>query len=286
MNIITVIKTFIIISGAISGTIGLISLIQKKKMELEITKALVVSVNVKEKLGQLQKDVPNKNIIIIEGRLCPFTYTKFCEDLAQINNNEPIDIIIQTIGGELESGLLISIAIAKIKSKTRCIIPSFAFSGGTVLIFSCNEIYAKKNAIFSPIDSQVINSSCGYVYETYSVNTYIKALDKIRWNISHKKAMEAITMIKQDNVKRLSILHHMRINNHCKSIDGFNVEETILKLYDFLDGTYIHECGISVTSLTKRGLKINPFPNEYIDIFKDEKGFIEIGNSVRQQFKI
>lgn len=93
----------------------------------------------------------------INGNIDSKILENFKEFMLKINENDDIHIFIDTNGGSFTSAQIISDIILSHKGETNAIILNKAFSAGTLIALSCNNLYMHKNAYLSPVDVQYGN---------------------------------------------------------------------------------------------------------------------------------
>jgi len=129
------------------------------------------------------------------------TYLKFIEDFKSVDKNKDINLVIQTIGGDLTSteGICNCILTHKGSGKIKCYIPNYAFSAGLMIALCCNEIILTNASIVCPCDGQM-NTKNDFTCSSASINYMIKYKMKHNepikedWLISN---YEAIALIKR-----------------------------------------------------------------------------------------
>jgi len=194
--------------------------------------------------------------IVIDGQINKEMVQKILTQFNNIEHDKPLDIIINSLGGDGECALVISNRIAGCKNFTRAIVPHGACSAGLIIAFGCKQLHFSNYAVISPIDIQKKD-----IFGTCSLTAYIKAVKNIDWRVSLSEALEAVNYQRLLNKYELSIKYNMRINNHCDTEDEINT------VYEFLTETYPHDQLISVGAIKRRGLKILPLPEEYLNSF-------------------
>jgi uncharacterized protein YpiB (UPF0302 family) len=81
--------------------------------------------------------------------------TRFIRDLQTMNHSKNLDIILHTSGGNSNNAKLMIDALINHKGRRRVYIPNKAYSAGTLISLTGNQIYMNKNAHLSPIDTQI-----------------------------------------------------------------------------------------------------------------------------------
>lgn len=117
---------------------------------------------------------------------------QYIEDIKDIAANTPklkdnLVVILETPGGSVEVVEKIVNVFRHNYSHVKFIVPGFAFSAGTVLVLSGDEIYMDGFSVLGPIDPQIMNSDGHYLPATGYLHEYNRLLseinDKIKNNI-------------------------------------------------------------------------------------------------------
>lgn len=249
----------VIMGGIIGGTIAYIDQYYINKRRDKSETSFPLDKIKMEKLNKMKES--GKNLIIINELITAHTAEFVKKELDAIKNDFPIDFVLNTFGGCGEACMQICALIRNKPNQTRAIVPSHTLSSGVYIMFQCNEIHMAPTAVVSPIDLQNVTYGLFGIYkQTVSIDTYIRALDKIGWNVSREEAMYAINLQKIENIYKYSIKLAISENQHCP-------EDRIDALYDFLHDIYPHNTKIAYKSLVRRGLVIKDIPEEYEDVF-------------------
>ena len=91
-----------------------------------------------------------------EGMISMKTANRLIHDLRNIPEDKEIHIIIHTLGGDLSAAEIICRLISKRKGKVTAIVPNYAYSAGTLISLSCDEILTSTTSVFGPVDPQLI----------------------------------------------------------------------------------------------------------------------------------
>ena len=95
---------------------------------------------------------------VLGKRIDEQVYSSFLSlynDRPPSTQDDDIEVVLTTEGGDMTYSILIANIIANHKGKTIATIPKYAFSGGTVIALMCDEIHLCPNASIGPIDLQV-----------------------------------------------------------------------------------------------------------------------------------
>lgn len=84
-----------------------------------------------------------------------------------------IDILIQTRGGEANSAYRLIQLIRHYCNKVNALVPTYAYSGGTMITFGCDEIDISKTGVLGPIDVQLGLSNSGQ-FPLLNVEKYLE----------------------------------------------------------------------------------------------------------------
>jgi ATP-dependent protease ClpP protease subunit len=101
--------------------------------------------------------------------------TKILDQIAAAKENQPIEIVLHTLGGYSLAAELIAAAMKARKGPTKAYVPYIAMSGGTMVALSADFIAMGKNAALGPIDTQYY----GYSGDSFRRLRQEKTLDKI-----------------------------------------------------------------------------------------------------------
>jgi len=139
--------------GAAIGLFGILFCQRKKTKGEEIKKNLIViDFPIKNRseglLSKLFGSSQNNTTIRTSFAI------KINDRLRNIDLNEPIDIVINTTGGELTAIEMICKTLIKHKGKITAYIPKYCFSGGTYIALLADEIFMGRNAYIGPTDPQ------------------------------------------------------------------------------------------------------------------------------------
>ncbi|MDN5614222.1 MAG: ATP-dependent Clp protease proteolytic subunit [Staphylococcus equorum] len=103
-------------------------------------------------------------------------------------------VILETPGGSVEVVEKIVNVFRANYSHVKFIVPGFAFSAGTVLVLSGDEIYMDNFSVLGPIDPQIMNSDGHYLPATGYLHEYNRLLNEI-----NEKASQNIPVIAEIN---------------------------------------------------------------------------------------
>jgi len=84
------------------------------------------------------------------------THMDFIKTYEKLDKDKDIHLIIHTTGGALSSAEAICNCISNHtgKGKFICYVPYYAYSGGAMIMLSCDKVVMLKNAIIGPCDAQ------------------------------------------------------------------------------------------------------------------------------------
>ncbi len=101
------------------------------------------------------KDVKKKSILSVIVTSSLNKYMKFYEQLINIPENKPIDIIITTHGGSATWCIKICELIKNRTGKVRVFVKDFSHSSGSIIALAGDELYMNFSANLSAIDPQL-----------------------------------------------------------------------------------------------------------------------------------
>lgn len=115
--------------------------------------------------------------------------------------HEKIDVLIHTYGGVAEVGYRIAQAIRDFAKSTTFLVPENAFSGGTLLCLSGNNIELGQGALLSPIDVTISDGRRGgrAPTELVAIDYYMQFAQNCRENM--EEIFRARGMDKETNVE-------------------------------------------------------------------------------------
>lgn len=167
----------------------------------------------------------------------------------KINNNS-INIIYDTYGGEIQANDILSNYIIESKIKINGYVFNKSQSAGTILALLSDNLYINKNAILSPTDPQITIDD-----ETISIKSIINMCESKEHNyISDKYLLQYYENKKlhYENIDMIIRLINKKIRKHISK------EKKQDLIYELTSGDYTHYKPIS-------GLYLN----KYIDINLD-----------------
>lgn len=114
---------------------------------------------------------------------------QYIEDIKDSNMSIPsskdnLVVILETPGGSVEVVEKIVNVFRANYSHVKFIVPGFAFSAGTVLVLSGDEIYMDNFSVLGPIDPQIMNSDGHYLPATGYLHEYNRLLSEINDKVS------------------------------------------------------------------------------------------------------
>lgn len=69
--------------------------------------------------------------------------------------NQPVEIVLHTVGGWSIAAEMIANAIKNRKGSTKAYVPYIAMSAGTMIAMACKEVHLGKDAFLGPVDGQL-----------------------------------------------------------------------------------------------------------------------------------
>lgn len=109
-------------------------------------------------------------------------YIEDIKDRTEANSNERKEnlvVILETPGGSIEVVERIANVFRDNYSDVKFIVPGFAFSAGTVLVLSGDEIYMDNFSVLGPIDPQILNHEGRFLPATGYLHEYNRLLADI-----------------------------------------------------------------------------------------------------------
>lgn len=184
---------------------------------------------------------------------------RFVNKLQSMDTTRNIDLILHTDGGDVFHIKLMIDALMNHEGRRRVYIPFKAFSSGTLITLTGNEIYMNKNAHLSPIDTQItINNE-----DLFQLPIPVGVLSRLT-NISehdHSNLLKInVEMAKKEmyaDLKTLSVIFNQM----------YSVQQMKLITDNFLWTQLPHDYPISVSEAIKFGLEIScNMPQEIVDL--------------------
>lgn len=108
------------------------------------------------KKGLLNKLLEDGNDDEREGYIKQKTYQVFINKYREADPNEPLHVLVSTIGGDLTSSLAIARVLHRHPSPVYVYVPKYACSGGTLISLVADRIFLDPYAYLSPIDPQMV----------------------------------------------------------------------------------------------------------------------------------
>lgn len=171
--------------------------------------------------------------------------TRFIRKFKDIEPTQPIDILLHTRGGSSSNSKLIIDALLNHKGRIRVYIPTVAYSAGTLIALTGDEIYMHQLAHISKIDTQMTMLS-----DLYSLSIPVDILRAIpHENVNHSLAIHS-KMAEQsanDDFKTLMTIFKK------KTFTNLQKDQITKQL---LLGTMSHEYPISFTEVKEIGLDV------------------------------
>ena len=188
---------------------------------------------------------------VIYPELCDRMYNLIQNLKTNINTNPKIDtnhlvVVLQTRGGQVEIVERL-VDIMRINyNKVSFVIPNYAYSAGTVLALSGDNIYMNYYSVLGPIDPQ-IQSSTGKLVSGQGILTKFNELREIVNNAESSKDVRAEIMLLSKNVDlgELFLLEQSRLL-------GISLVMNWLPKYKFKDWDYTETRNKKVTLVMKR----------------------------------
>ena len=81
-----------------------------------------------------------------------------------------LNIIVHTMGGDSLACELLAKAIINFEGTVRVFIPQYAFSAGTIIALTGDEIYMGKNAVLGPVDAQIMGLPLNSILDSLKEN--------------------------------------------------------------------------------------------------------------------
>ena len=133
-----------------------------------------------------------------EGMISMKTANRLIHDLRNIPEDKEIHIIIHTLGGDLSAAEIICRLISKRKGKVTAIVPNYAYSAGTLISLSCDEILTSTTSVFGPVDPQLIFPASSIIEAVKQSGQF--AIEHL-FAIESEKAVEDVKALLKDVVK-------------------------------------------------------------------------------------
>jgi len=165
-----------------------------------------------------------------EGMISMKTANRLIHDLRTIPDDKEIHIIIHTLGGDLSAAEIICRLISKRSGKVTAIIPNYAYSAGTLISLSCDEILTSTTSVFGPVDPQLIFPASSIIEAVTKSGQF--AIESL-FSIESEKAVADVKALLKDVVK-----FKQSENESEEQIDR---DELVDKLIlDLVDGKLLH----------------------------------------------
>ena len=214
--------------------------------ELFFGRNILKTVNSKKKyILRLAYSFENTKTFYIDKSIdCDIVY-KFKEFMNNVKNDDEIDIVIETNGGSFSCGQMICNIILSHKGIINAIVLNHAFSAGTLIALSCDNLYMHNNANLSPVDT--IHCNFFDAVQLSSIKTVIE-------NKSNDKIDDKTFILSDQAAKCLLVLNDL-FDRIIKKKYNENVSNTI-KENIFSGEKYAHCTAFSKEQLKNFGLNI------------------------------
>lgn len=160
--------------------------------------------------------------------------------------HDKIAVVLETTGGFIEAVERIAIALRRNFKTVEFIVPNFAYSAGTVLVMSGDEIYMDYFSVLGPIDPQYPGEDGNYVPGMGYLAKFNELAEEVNNDTSGTKtrAQLAVLLKKFDPAKLFDIEQAIE---HSKSL----LEDWLPK-YKFKDWTKKETTGAKVTPACRK----------------------------------
>jgi len=173
----------------------------------------------------------------------------------EIEDNDEVDIVINTNGGELGAAREITDVIRNHPGKTHAVVPRYALSGGTFIALACNTVEMSKNAYLSPVDPQVV---IGIPFSSISFDK-IMIKRKVESNFLLELIRDLCIKTNKDTKDMVFEFIDDKYSTYAKS-----------PLMDMFFHDHTHDYKLHRSKLIKNGLIVAPIDPEYEKIFFDK----------------
>lgn len=150
-------------------------------------------------LGQLNHQLANflkADVILLKAPMVQPVDDNVRAAIEEVNgaDSERLIVLVETIGGHIETVERIVGVFRKHYPEVEFIVPNFAYSAGTVLVLSGDEIYMDYHSVLGPIDPQyqeggVLVPGIGYLakYDELlsEINDPTKSIDQVRAQMTY-----------------------------------------------------------------------------------------------------
>jgi ClpP class serine protease len=184
----------------------------------------------------------------------------------------PLELILQTPGGQLLASIQIARALRKHPKNTRVIIPHYSMSGGTVIALAANEIVMDKDAVIGPIDPQIGD----FLRGTFPAPSWIYAAEAKKENAADTTLVMSDISRKALKLTRNVAKELLEGKIHAGPAGENRLDEVVEKL---VSGEMIHSTPLSASEAKEIGLSVSTdFPedvHEFMKLFRPVKKSVE-----------
>lgn len=220
-----------------------------------------------EELIKAYVEKNNKKFIFINGQINQKMVDHVFYKIYDLDNDDEIDVVINTNGGELDAGFEICDLIKHHPGKSNAIVPRNALSCGTMIALACDEIKMSDTAYLSPVDPQLALSLFPIQFSSVSFNNVLKKIPTT--NIFVAMIHDMTNKVANDTKEIVS-----------EYLDEKSDKENKNAIMDMLFEQHIHSHRFTTNKLSEAGLKISDIPIEYEKIFFDVNNQTSLSNSL------
>lgn len=163
-----------------------------------------------------------------EGTISMKTANRLIHDLRNIPEDKEIHIMIHTLGGDLNAAEIICRLINNHKGKVTAIVPNYAYSAGTLISLSCDEIITSSTSVFGPVDPQMIFPASSIIEAVTKSGKF--AIENL-FSIESEKAIRDVKNLLKDVVK-------FKNDDESDNVDRDVLVDKIID--DLVDGKLLH----------------------------------------------
>lgn len=122
----------------------------------------------------------------------------FADLLYNLTSGEPIDLLLNTHGGDIDAAEKLIVMVQKVvgKAELRVIVPDCAKSAGTLMALGADEILMSDSSELGPIDPQIVLRDANDNLIPHSIQSHLEAF---------KENSEALSKDPQDEVARIML---------------------------------------------------------------------------------
>lgn len=215
--------------------------------------------------GRLEEREGSEVLTMIHGKtpvsLLGFPSYQFIdvEDAEQVirgirkAGRRPVDLVMHTPGGQLNSSVQIARALKNHPERTRVLVPHYAMSGGTIIAMGADEVVMDPDAALGPIDPQLGD----FIRGQFPARAWMTAAEE-----KGEDAEDATIAMRSVSEKAVDAVRSIAL----ELVEG-TVEDPEEVVERLVSGDMIHSYPLSPGEVEEMGLRVSTeLPGEVHDL--------------------